>query len=77
MSEEGGEEELVTESLTKHISIFLIIPLDESGERERPGAGGEMERSGGGRVGGVERWRGREKNQTPSDLMCPAVGMCV
>lgn len=26
----GGEGELVTESLTEHISIFLIIPLDES-----------------------------------------------
>jgi len=26
----GGEGELVTESLTEHISIFLIIPLDGS-----------------------------------------------
>lgn len=28
--ERGGEGELVTENLTEHISIFLIIPLDES-----------------------------------------------
>lgn len=26
----GGGGELVTESLTEHISIFLIIPLDQS-----------------------------------------------
>lgn len=26
----GGEGELVTESLMEHISIFLIIPLDQS-----------------------------------------------
>lgn len=63
VSEEGGEEELVTESLTKHISIFLIIPLDESGERERPGAGGDGEESGRQNGGGrLERQRGREKN---------------
>lgn len=67
MSEEGGEEELVTESLTKHISIFLIIPLDESGERERPGAGGDGEEWGGGRVGrGLERQRGREREESNS-----------
>ena len=77
----GGEGELVTESLTEHISIFLIIPLDESCERERPGAG-EMVEEGGrerGREREGERGRqsGRERNQTQSDLMCPAVGMCV
>lgn len=71
----GGEGELVTESLTEHISIFLIIPLDESCERERPGAGETVEEGGRERERG--RRSGRERNQTPSDLMCPAVGMCV
>lgn len=27
--------------------------------------------------GGVRRRWGRENNQTPSDLMCPAVGTCM
>lgn len=65
----GGEGELVTESLTEHISIFLIIPLDESWEREEAWGGGEGEEGG--------REKERERNQTPSDLTCPAVGMCV
>lgn len=42
----GGERELVTESLMEHISIFLIIPLDQSCERERPEVGGWLGKKG-------------------------------
>lgn len=57
----GGEGELVTESLTEHISIFLIIPLDESCERERPGAGEMVEEGGRERRREGERDGGKER----------------
>lgn len=55
----GREGELVTESLTEDISIFLIIPLDESWEREEAWGGGD----------GVEGER-EQSNSKWSDVPC-------